>query len=58
LALINRNSNFHGAIKSTTAEKMYGGRLPTFIENYSNRNFSGRKIFEKKLKKIEFMNAK
>jgi hypothetical protein len=35
----------------TTAEKLYGGRLPTFIKNHSNRNFSDRKMFEKKLKK-------
>ena len=34
-------------LSGTTAEKLYGGRLPTIIENRSNRNFSGRKIFEK-----------
>ena len=31
----------------TTAKKLYGGRIPTLIENHSNRNFLAGNLFKK-----------
>ena len=32
-----------GRIRSTTAKTFYGGRIPTLIENRSNRHFSDKR---------------
>jgi hypothetical protein len=35
------------AYDNTTAKKLYGGRIPTLIENHSNRNFLAGNLFKK-----------